>query len=55
MWQNVFKFLGWLGWHLWEYIWKGGGGEPHVFSHRKCKRCGVRDNYSVTSGGWDRD
>jgi hypothetical protein len=55
MWLNVLKFFCWLGWHLWEYIWKGGGVEAHVVSHRKCKRCGTTEKYSVASGGWHRD
>ena len=37
-WLNWVKFLCWVGWHMWEYVYSGENDE----SGRKCKRCGVK-------------
>ena len=36
-WLNVVKFLCWVGWHMWEYVYSSTGEEQH----RSCKRCGI--------------
>ena len=45
-WSNLIKFLCWVGWHMWEYIYSGEDSE----SHRECKRCGIKQIKS--QGKW---
>ena len=47
MWNEVFKFLCWMGWHLWEYIYAENNSAP---GERQCKRCSAKQVHSDT--GW---
>ena len=41
MWKIVLSYgikaLCYVGWHIWEYVYKSDGSQ----THRKCKRCGI--------------
>ncbi len=50
MWFNIIKYLCWIGWHVWEYLYKDNGP-----AQRECKRCGVQQQYSVSLGKWNHD
>ena len=51
-WQNVFKILCWVGWHVWEYVYKG---DAQSNPQRCCKYCGTTQIYSKKIGKWSND
>ena len=56
MWQSILaagiRVLCYIGWHIWEYVYKGDDTELV----RECKRCGLKQKHlQATSGKWKND
>lgn len=56
MWQSILaagiRVLCYIGWHIWEYVYKGDDTEVA----RECKRCGLKQKHlKSTSGKWEND
>ncbi len=48
---SYIKFLCWVGWHMWEYVYSEPEDPDHSSNHRTCKICGVKQDHS--EGKWN--